>query len=65
MRIIIKYFGYTLNIINKERRQKHFGGGGGDDGKTIAKNSTIKPLSTLSVPCMKIQGDAMAAHDHN
>jgi len=25
-------------------------------GKTRSKNSTIKSLSTLSVPCMKIQG---------
>jgi len=30
-----------------------FRGGGGNGKKT--KNSTIKPLSTISVPCMKIQ----------
>jgi len=30
--------------------------GGGGNGKKQGQNSTIKPSSTLSVPCMKIQG---------
>jgi len=30
--------------------------GGGHRNKTRPKNSTIKPSSTLSVSCMKIQG---------
>jgi len=37
------------------RRQKNFQGEGAA-GKARPKNSTIKPPSTLSVTCMKIQG---------
>jgi len=33
------------------------GEGKGDNGKRT-KNSTIKPLPTISVPCMKIQGES-------
>jgi len=40
---------------NQGRRQKNFRGGEGNGKKP--KNSTIKPLSTISVPRMKIQGD--------
>jgi len=39
----------------QERRQKNFQVGGATE-KTRPKNSTIKPLFTLSVPGMKIQG---------
>jgi len=45
------------------RRQKNFQRG---NGKNKPKNSTIKPLSTVSVSCMKIQREARAlsADDH-
>jgi len=39
------------------RRKKNFRGGG-DTENTRPKNSTIKPTSTLSVPCIKIAVDA-------
>jgi len=34
--------------------------GGGGNGKTRPKNSTIKPLSPLALPCTKIQRGGMA-----
>jgi len=49
---------YGSNIdymFRQERWQKNFQVGVGC-GKTRPKNSTIKPLSILSVSCMKIQG---------
>jgi len=39
----------------KKKKPRGWGGGGGGNEKR-PKNSTIKPLSTISVPCMKIQG---------
>jgi len=43
-------------VAPKSRGRKNFPGGGGNGKKTRPKNSTIKPPSTLSVPCIKIQG---------
>jgi len=42
-------------------RQKNFQERGATK-KTRPKNSTSKPPSTLSVPCMKIQGDHHLEH---
>jgi len=45
----------------KTEKQQHYllssSKGGVTDKKKTTKNSTIKPLSTTSVPCMKIHGE--------
>jgi len=47
-----------LHFAIQGRRQKNFQreGGGGVTEKKILKKSTIKPPSTWSISCMKIQG---------
>jgi len=50
--------GYKFSRIDQGRWQKNFQRGNGKISKIAKKdqkNSTIKPLSTISVPCMKIQ----------
>jgi len=43
-------------MLIQRRRQKNFQDGERGATENRPKNSTIKPLSTVSVQCMKIQG---------
>jgi len=55
-----RLFGLDLNgsIVCKRASAEKFPGGWGGESQTEKrpKNSTIKPLSTISVPCVKIHG---------